>query len=218
MSSFEDKVWVAVSEESFTGSNFEELLDVAKQEITQFESAGIFEKGPVWTEIWYRFELSRPNPNNEQIEIPASSAGELVEYAHNNPQAFEMVVEIATQYLENERPLPYQLRRFLIQILQGRIVKPKRLGKPPKNEVWKRNFMVHHVARLLESREGIKPTRNAHATKDAASEIIVHAIKSGFGTDLDLGSVQNILTDKRLQNQFEELRFLFHSSILDELP
>ncbi len=218
MSNFEDKVWSIVSEESILNSPFKEHLLVAKSEITRLESAGIFEKGQTWTNLWYRLELHRSEIDNGWIEVPDESVSLFVEEAQNDPHAFELFRLVSASYLERHNPLPDGMSKVIVGWLKGEVVEPRAKKRQPDQRVWVRDYMIHYVADILEGRYRLLRTRNAATLGFAASDIIVHAIPAGYGANLDIGTVQNILTDSQKRQVYDDMKALRFTNMLDDLP
>lgn len=213
----EDRIWVAFSEEEIIARGFEEELEVAKKEIKSVSAAGIFQAGPVWTELWYQYGLSWLDEDQKLVAIPDEADSSFVAEALRSPEGFDMLATISASFFRCGRCLPEPLKEFVISVLERKVERPKRRGPPPSANVWIRDFMILYAAHTLRSRYEIDLTRNAATVGVAASDIIVNVLRATYGSELSLGTVQNILSDEEKRRKHKAIRELYWSSILDDL-
>lgn len=218
MTSEEDKTWVPVPLDEIIRQGLQEELEVAIDEIRSLPSAGIFETGPKWTNLWYQYELSWLDQEKHLVDIPSRFGDEFVETARVTPEGFDMLSSLSKAFLKEDRRIPPPLGGFMVRLLDGEVVRPKPIGSPPKADIWVRNMMIHHTAHTLGSRYGFeKYTRNAATETAAVSDLVYHAVRSHYEENLDFGTVQNTLNNSRVRDAFGNIRHLYFMALLDNL-
>ncbi|NDW45279.1 hypothetical protein [Ruegeria sp. PrR005] len=210
----ENESWAVRSVDEIIALGFEEALEVAKDEISKYSHAGVFESGPVWTETWYALGLDYSTEYPDLIEIPKKSCEELVRRAQKHQQAFELLTEVISGYINHWIEPPAELKQAAVNIVKGVLVRPKRARGEPDPGTWARDHMILHVGKLLEDRYELNLTRNEEGDGLAASDIIFHAL--GPYTDLtSRGSIQSILTKPKKKELYVKIRFDWIDSLFD---
>ncbi len=216
--------WVALTVEQILLGSCGYELDQARSEFSSYERAGIFEKGPVWTECWHALGLSRLIKDPSKISVPEKSWPKLVTFAETHDEAFRLFHEIVDGYSKSGTRLPVPAQEAIMYFSKLGSRPPKKKGRPPNVGVWARNHMIHHVGRMLSNQHGMHLTRNQATLPDdfgdqveptvAASDIVYHVLNTQTNI-LDFGTIQNILTNEKIGEKYQSIRFMWIDSLFD---
>jgi len=121
-------------------------------------------------------------------------------YSKKHQATFDIASSIAADYLDREECPPFPINKFLIDLLRGKIERPKRQGKRKNFKNHYRNIAIRFAFWILISSGWDKKTRNdASNHKDSAIDIISESL-SEFGYYLSYSGVREALTDDFIKN------------------
>ena len=98
--------------------------------------------------------------------------------AVTDPRAFDVIGMVAADYIENNCPLPDDLRLHVIRRLEGVYMRPGGQGRFRNR--WRDAMIFGAVALVMERGEGIKRTRNDYPSRKvsvSACDIVANALR-----------------------------------------
>ena len=195
------------------------ILQIAKSEISDRLRNYPLDDGRVLAKLFFKFGLQLEDGVDSLVTVPEEHRKEFIECASADPNAFDLLALVLSRYLKNDRLPPRELRDFLLALLKRKIKIPSRGGRPPSDEVWKRDFIICDVVSTLVQGYDLNKTRNEEQTipTPAASDYVYHALKEVAGLNLSFKSFQNILNNAKKWKEHEAFRFLYFSDFFDDL-
>lgn len=222
--------WVPRTAEEVREAGLWDAVHMASTEIEDLSNAMIFEQGRDWTRLWHQLGLSRSDEIDGVPVVGEDAAVALLSKAGESEGAFDLLMDLAASMLERGIALPQTWRGPIGSYIRGEegMVKPKRTSK--NSQIWVRNYMLNHVARILRNvydEVGIKDlTRGKESTSVASSDILFHAIRGTKFDGVTFGTIQNIIFDpsprnglsRKNQEDFEDVKTQAILSIFDDYP
>lgn len=125
-----------------------------------------------------------------KIRFTGKRAANLVELAKNDSIAWDATKELTVKILEQEDPLPAELRQFTIEILRGG-ERPKKQGRYRAENLYRDQCVADSIYTLHEC--GFKPlTKNSNESENnSACHVVVEALAK-LGDMISYDAVKSI--------------------------
>lgn len=125
-----------------------------------------------------------------KIRFTGKRASNLVELAKNDPIAWDATKELAVKILEQEDPLPTELRQFTIGVLRGS-ERPKKQGRYRAENLYRDQCVADAIYTLNEC--GFTPlTKNSNESENnSACHVVVEALAK-LGDMISYDAVKSI--------------------------
>ena len=156
---------------------FEDAVAYARDELKPYvtaEGLDFLDQGPMRQVYWYALGLRYVRgADGEPLCIDASGYAQLFLFVRSfaDPEAYDLLDEIAVGMLHTNRPLPRPLRSFILRRMRG---KPKRPARPGRNRLknWDRDFWMTCIIRGITDNSTIRATRNDASPPESACDAV----------------------------------------------
>ncbi len=91
-----------------------------------------------------------------------------------NPDAYDVALEICVRNLRNDAPLPWMLRQLMIGVMTGEYRRKKRAGPKPKED-FARRWFLYASAKFVADAFELSLTRNEASSDTSACDAIVNS-------------------------------------------
>ena len=129
-----------------------------------------------------------PQPTKIYHTVTDAGARALYFEAQENPDAYDVATRICTDNLHNDAPLPFMLRMFIVEQLNGRYERKKRKGPLPGKD-FARRWFLYEETKFISLAFEIPLTRN-DASKISACDCVVTAA-DWFGVKLNYNTIRD---------------------------
>jgi len=139
---------------------------------------------------WLIKALSGKESPFVKIRFTGKRASNLIDLAKHDPIAWDAARELTVKILEQEDPLPPELRQFTIEILKGD-ERPKKQGRYRAENLYRDQCVADSIYTLHEC--GFKPlTKNSNESENnSACHIVVEALAK-LGDMISYDAVKSI--------------------------
>jgi len=190
----------------------------AETTIKELAESGLFRHGIGWFRNWCELNLRWSDGNSTYLMMPSASDAELAVRARNDRDVFDLANYVATTRISAGVVLPPNLGALIVDVLEGRIERPKGTIGDDAGEFWGRDFIIRHTARLIKNRHGVSPSKSGSkpSTEPASifnysgSQLIASSMRELGLIPPSVPRIQNIATGKKYQpSQYQEMRSIW---------